>query len=90
MIERPTNLEDTLDIIWGVVRNDEDRWRAILPGCLGSTRNKIASETGWPYSTVHRLVEILEKQGQLTCQWNHQHQSYWEGYFSTYKTGKAE
>lgn len=88
MIAIPRNFDEALDIVWGVIKENNDRWDNILPGTLGITRNHIASELGWSYSTVHRLCEYLEKTGQVSVKWNHQHQSYWEAHYSITAPGK--
>lgn len=81
MVEIPNDREAALDIVWACIHDHTDRWDAISHAPTHCTRSYIASDLGWSYSTVYRLVKELEKRKQVTVKWDHQHQSYWEGGF---------
>lgn len=82
MVEHPKDLEEALDIVWAALYHETVAWRRVFPkGTLGCTRVRVAEITGWSYSTVYRLVNILLEREQVVARWTHQHQSYWEGYF---------
>lgn len=90
MIDRPNNHEEALDILWGVIRNDNERWMAVFPQkddsklkTLGMSVSSMIRETGWPRTTVYRLLGELLSSSQVTRRWNHAHQSYWSSHYNT-------
>lgn len=83
MIEHPSNKEDALDIIWGIVRTENQHWLLLLPGNLGATVKHVVDVSDWSSTKVRQLMEELVTRGQLVKRWNHQHQSYWSGHYST-------
>lgn len=46
------------------------------------TGHDIAARLGCSYSTAHRLIKKLVEGGVLQVRWTHQHQSYWEAWYS--------
>lgn len=77
MIDRPKNHEDALDIVWAIIRSENQAWMSVFPDTQGCTVRDVVRETGWAQTTVYRLVNELLELGQLTRKWNHQHQSFW-------------
>lgn len=73
--------DEALDIVCAIIAEKNAVWSRIVSDSLGTTRRELSEVTGWSYSTVHRLCEHLEKCGDIRVNWNHQHQSYWEGHF---------
>lgn len=49
---------------------------------LELSRHDIAKRIGCSYSTANRLVQSALKDKSIKCRWTHQHQSYWEAWFS--------
>lgn len=83
MVEIPKSREDALDIVWGCLRNINERWMGIYPDTKGAQVREIAQKLGWSYSTVNRLMHVLLERGQVTRTWNHKHQTYWSGHYKT-------
>lgn len=81
MVQIPRDFEDALDVCWAAYHNLYDSWKHVFTDTTGGTRNDVARELGWSYSTVHRLTEHLVKLGLLEEKWTHQHQSYWECHY---------
>jgi len=46
------------------------------------TRRDIARKLSCSYGTANRLVTKAEALGLVKVRWTHQHQSYWEAWFS--------
>jgi hypothetical protein len=90
MIDYPRNRERAKDILWAVIRNDNERWLAVFPQGdnskqkpLGMSVSNVIRETGWSRSVVYRLIDEMLSESTLTRRWSHAHQSYWSGHFNT-------
>lgn len=46
------------------------------------TRDMLARLMDCSYNTIWRRIDELKKDGKVTEKWTHQHQSYWEAWYS--------
>lgn len=72
----------TLDDVMELLRQDARTAELYTNWQPELTRTEIAGRLGCSYSTANRLVTKGVSQGKLKLRWDHQHQSYWEGWFA--------
>jgi CRP-like cAMP-binding protein len=72
----------TTDDVLNHLENRRQIERAFQIGCGEMTRGDLAASIPCSYSTVNRLCHELLSDGKIKARWTHQHQSYWEAWFS--------
>lgn len=58
------------------------QWNKVVAGDHPMTRRQLAERLKWSYSKTNRWITEAHKRGLVIQKWTHQHQTYWEAWYS--------